>query len=68
MKTFLIILYLGNSVGVMGPLDWSLDACRARIEDRAWLTLAVTRIGYRIDGVTLDCVRAYRKPAIGEQR
>ena len=52
----------------MGPLDWSIDVCRGQIEDRAWLTLAVEHRGYRIDDVTLDCVRAPTKPALGEQR
>jgi hypothetical protein len=69
MKTWLALLFLGKSIAVIGPLEDDLQACRDAIaNDRAQFAMFAERAGHSIEDVTLDCVRARRRPAIGEQR
>lgn len=67
MRTWLIVLYLGQSVAVVGPLDVDLRGCFAMADDRELLR-NVLPIEYPIEDITLDCVRARRRPGTGEQR
>lgn len=70
MKTFIVILYLGKSVGVVGPFGSSLDMCRDSLQDRQWLEpfMVAQSVPYALGDVTLDCVLDVGTPKVGEER
>lgn len=69
MKTWLVLLFLGKSIAVIGPLEGDLQQCRDAINnDRTQFAMFAERAGRAIEDVTLDCVRSRTRPTIGEQR
>lgn len=66
MKTWLVILYLGKSVGVFGPLASGMPGCIVLSHHRKQLESEIRQSGHSRE--TLDCVQANRKPALGERR
>jgi len=68
MKIFLVILYLGKSVGILGPLPGDLKDCRVKADNREWFAPQIEATGHMLGDVTLDCVRSRTEPKLGEQR
>lgn len=68
MKTWIVVLYLGRSINVIGPFYDDIPTCRDSIADRQQFHMFSEQAGHTIEEVTLDCVRSRTRPLIGEQR